>query len=201
MTENNNNNNNNNELINILNKAFNIVDEFSKIIQAEIIEKNGLLPMTKDYESLDAALGYIGLAIEKIKPDEQDYYKLVIDNPATRKVLSDAYFACDAVSLNTIADTDIDNAVNYLKCCYYAILNKLYTTPETAQNAINNILEICDRGEEILDNFDNTDDKDFDAMYMNTSGQRLHSRLDQLRDAFKMLRPKYKPEASEKKEE
>lgn len=181
------------KIIACLKQAYAIIDQFDSIVQKELIEKNNILPMTADHESLDTALGYLGAVIENVdknNPENELYKKLIIDNTDTRHILSDAYDACELVADNLIENSDMLDAVTYLKSCLYTILNKTYTESQSIQENINNILEICEYGNETLDTIESVEDSQCDDLYLNKSGQRIHDRIAQLRHAFDILKPK-----------
>ena len=187
--------------INDLENAYRIIDAFREILEEEITPKMQIMFMTDDFQGLEAACGYLGGVIEKEIP-RGIYKQLVITTEETRKTLADAYQACQLVSENVKENSDMAQAIMYLKSCFYTLLNKTYVKDTDIQDAIGNMFEICDYGLETLDTIESVQDNECDEAYLNTGGQRIHARITQLREAFNTLRPKMTEEtiANETKE-
>ena len=174
-----------------LKNAYRIVDMFREMVEEEVTPKLQILLMSDEYQDLRSACGYIGGIIESQEPN-QIYEQLIVTNEDTRAKLVDAYQACHLVCENIIEDSDLFQAVTYLKSCFYIILNATYKQDSELQDRIGNMFEICDHGLEALDTIESVSDTDCNNVYLNQSGQRIHPRVSQLRDAFTMLQPKMK---------
>ena len=185
----------NEEILSALERAYSIIDQFNDIVNKELEEDKGVLPLSDNYEDLNSALGYIGQLLDSHKhPAADAFRKLAISKPETRKALSSAYQACEIVGRNIIAGSELDSAVSFLKSCLYSMLAKTYGTAAEAQESIQQILEICDCGDKALDDIASMPQEMLDAQYMNPAGQRIEHRSDQLRRAFASMRPKYDPD-------
>lgn len=172
-------------------KIYNIVNIFKEFYQNEIQTEMNTIFMTDGYEGLETACGMIGDLI-----DNDALSRLMITNTDTRNTLQNAYQACEILEKNISSETeDLIEAFANLKACYYTILNFTYGGNKTAQDGMNNILEICEYGCDIVDMIDSKSEDELKEFYIDPfTTETIHSRIDQLRNAFTMLQPKYDPE-------
>lgn len=171
-----------------LNRLYKIVDNFREFFATDVQTEMNTMFMTDDFEGLETACGLISSLME----NPENRLQLMINNPETRNKLAAAYQACCIVEENMKPDTDLSVIIANLKACFYSIINFTYGEDKDAQTAFNNILEIVEYGEEILNTISSKSDSEFDEFYeLVESDKRIHNRLDQLYEAFNMLKPKY----------
>jgi phosphoenolpyruvate carboxylase len=165
---------------------YSIIDNFKTFFSDEVQKEMNTLYMTDTYEDLHTACGIIGSMLQM-----PGYDKLMITKPETRMVLQNAYQACDIIHNNIIYESELSEILMKLKACYYSLLNFTYNdTDKTATEAMNNVLEICEMGLDLLEIVKNTDEEKANRFYVNQNEATLHKRLDQLTKAFEMLQPK-----------
>lgn len=175
--------------INALKEAYAIIDEFNDILKKDM-EKSGILTLSSKFQTLNSACGYIGGLIHK-SDDDTLYKQLVISKIETRNIISDAAQACELIIRNLNTESELYRAVRFIDNCYLAILDMTYIENTEIQNAINNILELCDHGIEALETIEAVNDETCNNQYLQLDGYRIHERIPQFKHAFNILRPKY----------
>lgn len=192
--------NDNEKLAECLKKAYAIADQFKDMVDSEILEKGGTLLMSSTYEGLASAAAYIGQALEAIgDPDAPAYQKHALQAESTRDAVRAAYARCVAITSHIIPGSAsgglLGDAMAYLENCLYVMLGKTYA--QDPQQAIGNILEICDLGCNALDDIDAIPEEELDTCLDPSHGINMKEEITALRDLFASLRPKYDPDKAD----
>lgn len=183
-------------VLSLLKQAYAITDQFRDIVESEIVGKQDVLPMTSTYEGLGSAMAFIGEALDILgDPGAPAYEKHVIGVDDTRDEIRSAYGICDEASRNIRPDSPLAGAAAYLKSCMYSLLDLTFSND--SQESLGKSLEICEIGDDVLDDIEAMPEEERDACYISPEAIKLHEKASEIRTVFEKLRPRHKPGSSD----
>ena len=184
-----------------LKNAYAIIDQINDIIHDELIEKQNILPMTVDFQGLESAMAYIGETLEELNDEAADIYnKHVISQFETRENLKKAYRECNDADKNIKPESYLADICAYLKTCFYVILNATYKNQSDAQSSIERVFDICDAGENALNDLEAMPEEDKINSYISPESDKLHDLIPDLQSILKSLRPRFDPDKNNNQE-
>ena len=171
------------EMLQKLEHVYDILNTFCELMDNEIIPKMQTMYMTPTYEDLTTAKGIVGQILD---PDAQTHDCLMVSVPETRAALQKAYNDCQIMENMASLSSD-EPTIWQLKSCFYSILNSTYNPEVSAQQRLENILSICEIGQNLIDDLYSDE---FKKNIIPNNEREFYERAENLKQTFELLTPK-----------